>query len=200
MAKPSEGKLLYHITHLQNIPSILEKGLVPRKFLHENNVHDFVDIADQEILSKRESYKSKLSQYVLFHFYARNPFDGAVCKKYGSENMAIITIRREAHKVNDFYIIPSHPLDKDEPDIYPYDEGFSLVRWDILDREHGRDYHDREIRNACMAECVMSYIIPPSAFVYIFVQNESAKRWVNSIASELGIRVSVKVRPYMFPQ
>lgn len=200
MTKPSEGKLLYHITHLDNIPSILEKGLIPRSFLHKNGVNDFTDVADQEILSKRESYKSKLSQYVLFHFYVKNPFDGAVCRKYGSKNMAIIAINRNKRKVNKFYIIPSHPLDKEDPDIYPYEDGFSLIRWDILDREHGRDYHDREIRNACMAECVIPYIIPSSAFAYIFVQNEAAKSRIDSIASELGIKVCVKVNPHMFPQ
>lgn len=34
---PSQGKLLYHITHIDNIPSILEYGLMPRKEL-ENKV------------------------------------------------------------------------------------------------------------------------------------------------------------------
>lgn len=32
---PSQGKLLYHITHIDNIPSILEYGLMPRKELEK---------------------------------------------------------------------------------------------------------------------------------------------------------------------
>ena len=76
---PSEGKLIYHITHINNLPSILKVGLLSRKKLLRNPSLSFTDIADSEILSKREQYKEALSQYVLFHFFAKNPFDGAVC-------------------------------------------------------------------------------------------------------------------------
>ena len=197
MPKPSQGKLLYHITHIDNMQSILELGLLSRSELEKKGIVDFIDIADPEILSKRSNYKEVLSKYVLFHFYAKNPFDGAVCKKYGSENMVIITIDRELHKENDFFIIPSHPLDSDTPDIYPYHEGFCKIRWDILDREVGRDYRDSEIKKACMAECVMEYTIPPNIFRYIFVNNEKAKDRINSM--EMSKSVTVKVASNMFP-
>ena len=110
---PSEGKLIYHITHINNLPSILKVGLLSRKKLLRNPSLSFTDIADSEILSKREQYKEALSQYVLFHFFALNPFDGAVCRKYGSENMVIITVRRDICIRKDYQIIPSHPLDTD---------------------------------------------------------------------------------------
>mgnify|MGYP000895083870 FL=1 len=194
---PSKGKLLYHITHLNNMPSILQHGLLSRKALQEAGIFDFTDIADPSILSKRELYREALSKFVLFHFYAKNPFDGAVCKKYGSENMVIITIRRELHKIHEFLIIPSHPLDCDEPEIYSYEEGFAHIRWDILDRETGRDYHDPEIRKACMAECVMGYEIPVDLFSFVYVNNDQAKQKIEALPN--GHKVTVKVAPYMFP-
>lgn len=194
---PSKGKLLYHITHLDNISSILEHGLMSRRALLQNNHCKFKDIADPEILNKRETYKNALSQYVLFHFYSKNPFDGAVCKKYGSENMAIITIWRDDHEKNDFFIIPSHPLDRDEPDIYPYEEGIKLIKWDILDRETGRDYRDPEIRKACMAECIMNYVIPAEAFAYVYVSTEYAKSRI--LRMNYSDKISVQVNPHMFP-
>lgn len=52
MVKPSEGKLLYHITHLNNMPSIFKHGLLSRCQLRQNSNLNFVDIADQEILAK----------------------------------------------------------------------------------------------------------------------------------------------------
>lgn len=61
---PSEGKLIYHITHINNLPSILKVGLLSRKKLLRNPSLSFTDIADSEILSKREQYKEALSQYV----------------------------------------------------------------------------------------------------------------------------------------
>lgn len=197
MPKPSEGKLLYHITHIDNMASILETGLLSRSALEKKGIDNFIDIADPEIISKRREYKDVLSKYVLFHFFVKNPFDGAVCKKYGSENMAIIAINRDLHKKKDFFIIPSHPLNSETPDIYPYLEGFEKIRWDILDRETGRDYKDPEIKKACMAECVMEYNIPPKGFRYVYVYNEEAKNKINDIA--INKNVTVVVAPYMFP-
>lgn len=193
---PSQGKLLYHITHINNLPSILENGLMSRKELLKTGYH-FMDIANPDILSKRENYREALSKFVLFHFYPKNPFDGAVCKEYGSENMVIITIWRSAHEQNEFFIIPSHPLDCDEPDIYSYEQGFDLIRWDILDMETGRDYHDPEIRKACMAECIMDYVIPPEAFAYVYVKNESVKSKI--LPMNNSQQIEIKVNKYMFP-
>lgn len=65
---PSTGKLIYHITSIDNLPSILKFGLLSRKCLLQNRDIHFTDIADPEILNKRERYKEALSQYVLFHF------------------------------------------------------------------------------------------------------------------------------------
>lgn len=193
---PSQGKLLYHITHIENLPSILKYGLIPRRTLLTYN-QKFVDIADPDILSKREEYQAALSQYVLFHFYPKNPFDGAVCNSYGSENMAIITISRSLYHKYDFHIIPSHPLNSDTPDIYPYEDGIKQIRWDILDRTGGfdRDYRNPEIRKACMAECITTYTIPPSDFSFIFVYTDQAKSRILSMNNS----VNVQVRPYMFP-
>ena len=39
-----EGKLLYHLTELKNLESIIDFGLVPRKILRENTV-TFGDVA-----------------------------------------------------------------------------------------------------------------------------------------------------------
>lgn len=194
---PSQGKLLYHITHIDNMPSILQHGLMSRKMLNQYGFTDFVDIADQKIIGKRENYKNALSEYVLFHFYSKNPFDGDVCKKYGSQNMVIITIKRSLHHSKEMFIIPSHPLDKDEPDIYPYEEGFNLVKWEILDRTTGRDYHNSEIKKACMAECIIKRRISPEDFAIIFVPNENVKSRIDAMKKTASI--TVRVNRNMFP-
>ena len=43
------GKLLYHLTELKNLESIVRLGLVPRKVLLENEVK-FEDVANPEII------------------------------------------------------------------------------------------------------------------------------------------------------
>lgn len=198
MSKPSEGKLLYHITSINNMPSILENGLMPRRELNEQGTH-FMDIADPEIITGRERYKLALSEYVPFHFYVKNPFDGAVCKRYGSENMVIISIQRTLHEKNDFFIIPSHPLDRDDPEIYSYEEGYDKIKWDILDDAQRRDYHNSEIKKACMAECVIPYTIPPEAFSFVYVMNTDAQEAILNMKNSRFIARKLTVAPYMFP-
>ncbi len=193
---PSKGKLLYHITHIDNIPSILTLGLMSRKTLEQTGIY-FKDTADQEILNKRENYKDSLSQYVLFHFFAKNPYDGAVCKTNGAENMVIITIPRALHQQYRFLVIPSHPLDSDTPDIYPYEEGLKKIRWDILDMQVGRDYHNPEIKKACMAECVADRTISPLDFYGLYVKTEAAKAKIQRM--ENSHLVNIEVKPFMFP-
>lgn len=52
MTKSSEGKLIYHITHKDNILNILDKGLKSRALLDTNS---FSNIADMENIKKREN-------------------------------------------------------------------------------------------------------------------------------------------------
>ncbi|MGX5863858.1 DarT ssDNA thymidine ADP-ribosyltransferase family protein [Enterobacter cloacae] len=59
-------QLLYHLTSLANLPSILENGLMSRFDLDG----DFEDVADAEILEGREKYN--LHKMVPFHFLQKS--------------------------------------------------------------------------------------------------------------------------------
>ena len=62
MADIKDQKLLYHLTDIDNIPSILKDGLMPRAELNG---------ADSDIIESREGLG--LENYVPFHFFANNP-------------------------------------------------------------------------------------------------------------------------------
>ena len=49
------GKLLYHLTKLSNLDSIIENGLVSRKILEDKAV-TFADVADHDIMDKRKRF------------------------------------------------------------------------------------------------------------------------------------------------
>ena len=50
-AMPSTGQLIYHMTSIDNLSSILKFGLLSRNHLLQNSNIQFTDIADPEILS-----------------------------------------------------------------------------------------------------------------------------------------------------
>lgn len=53
-----EQKLLYHLTSIENLDGIFQEGLKPRA-----DLTDFKDVADSEILKKRQALK--LDRYTL---------------------------------------------------------------------------------------------------------------------------------------
>ena len=55
MGKIREGKLLYHLTQLSNLDSIISHGLVPRSVLEQHGAF-FSDVADSEIMRKRKAF------------------------------------------------------------------------------------------------------------------------------------------------
>ncbi len=53
------GKLLYHLTRLSNLKSIIQHGLAPRRMLVDANVL-FDDVADSEIMNVSKMNKAQM--------------------------------------------------------------------------------------------------------------------------------------------
>ena len=94
------GKLLWHLTALENIESIFKNGLSCRKKLISKS---FVDIADTNILESRAKFG--LENYIPFHFMQKTPFAGKVMKDNKDTEFIYITLHRDFAKKNNFKII-----------------------------------------------------------------------------------------------
>ncbi|WP_085169119.1 DarT ssDNA thymidine ADP-ribosyltransferase family protein [Brachyspira hyodysenteriae] len=175
------GKLIYHLTAINNFESIISKGLRPR-----NKIKPNIDVADNEILNERNKYN--LLDYVPFHFFTKTPFDGAVKKEHVTTDFIYICIRRETAKEKGFCIIPHHPLSS-EPEntnlIYEYEKGFDKIKWDIIDGNN-RDYNNQDIKNACMAECLYKGIISCRMFSSISVKDVESFKKIDKILLKFG--------------
>ncbi|EAQ4329572.1 MULTISPECIES: DarT ssDNA thymidine ADP-ribosyltransferase family protein [Gammaproteobacteria] len=186
MADIKTQKLLYHLTSLNNVSSIFKDGLKPRATLKE-----FHDVADQEIIGSRKGHE--LENYVPFHWFSRNPFDGRVQKDRPDEDFVLITVRREVAKTGNWKVIPRHPLANAAVRLYDYDEGFGLIDWDTMNK---RDYHDPDCKSICMAECLSPSIVDISKFFMIYVPTTTIER---AVVRELnGKSVDVNVNRGMF--
>jgi len=177
-----EGKLLYHLTRLSNLDSIIEHGLVSRKSVKDNDV-PFFDIADQKIITKRTELR--LDEYTPFHFHPYSSFDVAVKSTYADEEFIYICIKRELAKGNNFKILPRHPLNDEENfQLYDYDEGFESIDWETM---HTPGTEDQYIKNVKMAECLTPLIVPAKLFHCIYVRNESTRAIVRKKLQSKGI-------------
>lgn len=189
------GKLLYHLTELKNLESIVRLGLVPRKVLLENEVK-FEDVANPEIIIKRQELG--LSEYIPFHFHPYTAFDVAVKNQHMGEEMIYICIQRELARENNFKILPKHPLSLTSYQLYDYDEGFNLIDWEIMTKVGLTDDHAKRIK---MAECLSDRVIPIRAFKCFYVSSESVKIYVESVLHKCGVNFPppfVNIMPQWF--
>lgn len=183
MVSIRDQKLLYHLTSLSNLKSILENGLLSR-----DRVKEFNDVAEPGIIEFRN--ESGLNSYVPFHFFCKNPFDGRVQKDYPETDFVYITIKRELARSNNFLIIPKHPKAMEHLNLYSYDEGFNLIDWDLMDE---RDYMNDECRHICMAECLSPRTVMLDSFFAFYVKNDSIGESVKEHCRDIIGRIPCSV-------
>jgi len=188
MADYKNKKLIYHLTALRNIPSILEKGLLPR-----NQLSDFQDIADKAIIEKRQGLV--LEGYVPFHWFVKNPFDGVVQKTHSDTPFALIAVERERAAKANWKILVRYPLANGEMELLDYAAGFQAIDWDVMDR---RDYRDPNCKSVCMAECLAQGPVPVTEFFAIYVRNAVEELKVRKWANRLGAPIRIYVNENMF--
>lgn len=172
MAKPpKDGKLIYHLTSLDNLESIFTNGLLCRE-----NLKDFIDVADKDIIEHRK--EKELNNFVPFHFFALNPFDGKVQKVHDKKKFVLITLERTYAKKNGFKILVKHPLSLIDCTLLDYYDGFKNIDWDKMNE---RDYLDNDCKETCMAECLTDKKIDAKDFYAIFVPDEETKKIVEEL-------------------
>lgn len=176
-----QGKLIYHLTKLSNLDSILEYGLLPRKTIIEENVA-FSDVANHKIISKRTELG--LDIYTPFHFHPHSSFDIAVKNTYEKEVFIYICISRSDAEYNDFKILPRHPLNMEECTLMNYQEGFESIDWDTMQSKGREDDYAKKVK---MAECLTELTIPASDFKCIYVKDEETKIIVEKKLKDYGI-------------
>ena len=194
------GKLIYHLTSLENLASILQNGLLSRKILFTAQ-GNFADIADDRILNKRAGFS--LDEYVPFHFSYKSAFDAAVQKDYPDTNFIYICVHRDTAKNQGFEIITRHPINiftkTGQVDILSYDEGINQIEWDIMEQDN---YLDQDVKEVRMAECLIKDCVPVEWFQSILVKDEATQTLVNNLLTHVklpyGKKIFCNISPYCF--
>ncbi|OHC69487.1 MAG: hypothetical protein A3H93_07200 [Rhodocyclales bacterium RIFCSPLOWO2_02_FULL_63_24] len=181
-------KLLYHLTSVNNISGILASGLRPRAHLT-----DFEDVADQEIIAGRQALG--LENFVPFHWFSGNPFDGRVQVDRRDELFVLITVRRQLAEQQNWQVIPFHPLATENIRLLNYREGVAAIDWETMNQ---REYHDPKCKSICMAECLAPAPVAPSDFFKIYVPSDDIAKDVRAAMKDLNVWVEVDVNEHMF--
>ncbi|PCM48844.1 hypothetical protein CP335_14830 [Pseudomonas fluorescens] len=185
-----DQKLLYHLTSVENLDGIFRDGLKPRAGLS-----GFKDVADAEILKKRQALQ--LDNYVPFHWFVKNPFDGSVQRNRPEAQFVLISVYRSTAKQYGWKVIPRHPLAGDSIQLLDYEQGFEAIEWDVMS---SRDYLDPHCKSICMAECLAPGIVKPDAFFKIFTPSEEVDALCVAKLQAADVNVQTSVNQRMFYQ
>lgn len=184
-----DGKLLYHLTSLENAKEILKSGLKTRKTLLLNK-EIFDDTADKNILISRSLMD--LDEYVPFHFFIKTPYCGSVMINNPDIEFVYITIKRNFFENNpNAYIIPSHPLSSLNTELLSYKKGFDKIDWELVEK---RDYSDLECKEACMCEALHKGDVNVECIHSITVKTEEAKKTLEQIKKEKKLSLFIDQR------
>ncbi|RVU34572.1 DUF4433 domain-containing protein [Rheinheimera riviphila] len=181
-------KQLYHLTDIENLGSILRQGILPRRYLN-----GFVDVADPAIVASRCGLQ--LENYVPFHFFAKNPFDGKVQNNHPQKNFVLLAVSRALAAAQNWKVIPTHPLATGQIQLLNYEDGMQAIDWELMNR---RDYRHEPCRLTCMAECLSPYAVAPGSIFSINVRDSDSKQQVEQLKTAHGILCHVNITPHMF--
>ena len=175
------GRLLYHLTELSNLASIIKYGMLPRKTIIGQGIK-FGDIANARIITKRQELG--LDVYTPFHFHPYSAFDVVVKNTHLGQDLIYLCINRETAKNSGFKILTKHPLTIQECRLYDYDEGFNLIDWDtMMEINRGDDY----AKHVKMAECLTEKRVLIDAFTCMYVASEQVKEKVVGILRDNNV-------------
>ena len=179
---PKNGKLLYHITTIENLEKILEnKELKPRSELGSAN---FNDTANHEILGKGKA--ANLDEYVPFHFFANGPYDGSVRKGNPNTSFAYIRVSRDTIKEK-CGIIVGHPLNHEQIEIKTWDDGMESIDWELMAK---REYLDEKCKQMCMSEAVHKGSLSIDKIQSVVVPQKYAEK-INAVKDKVGAKFFV---------
>lgn len=176
-----DKKLLYHLTNVSNMESIIKNGLMSRHELLSSR-EIFVDVADPEIISKREELK--LDKYIPFHFHPYSAFDVAVKNTYPDEKFVYICIKRALAQYKNFKILIKHPLSQQDYQLYEYQEGIEKIDWETMEQVGATDDYSRSVK---MAECLIDETISAELFQCVYAPDENIKRYIKELFHQNGI-------------
>ena len=178
---------LYRMTHIENVPHILEHGVTHMSSAHTNK--GYKAIGDNSIISTRNNFDlpngKKLGAYIPFYFGARMPMLYVIQKGYNDVPVTpatdIVYCISSVQKIIDhnlpYVFTNGHAIDGlsdfyDRKDILNIN---TILDKKAIDAIYWRNEDDLDLKRRKEAEFLVETDIPTTAIVGWVVFNEEAK-------------------------
>lgn len=199
MSRPSISQL-YYITHINNVLSILERGILSHGIIEKENI-PFTPIYDTEIVNKRRDMRTpdggSLWSFANLYFQPRNAmlyrlvFFG---KSTDASNIAVLAVRFDVLNRADIFISTGNAASL-YSDILPAHEGrkvLSQIRR-AVDKKWWNE--DDGSKREMMAECLVPDTIPPGFIQTVYVAGHDTADETRGILQQSGVPLIPEVIP-----
>ena len=148
---------LYYITHIDNLPSILARGVFSHAKMDAEGVHA-TPIYDADIVSRRNHIttpdNSNLWSYANLYFQPRNAMMYRVVYEKKAENLAVVGVSTKVFHEQDAFITDGNAA-HETTQFYSPSKGLEILRqqWGII----RNDWWNRDdgSKRKIMAECLI---------------------------------------------
>jgi hypothetical protein len=170
-------EFLYHMTHVDNIPSILKYGLQA----HGNDFQKR-DISNQEVNSRRSRrepiYGKRIHDYVPFYFSPRNP----MLYVQNNEEDIVILVFPASIMYEDGMIFTDGNASASATNFYRDLCDLDSLNWKCLNSKYWNDFRDGKREK--MAEVLLPRTVDRSEILGILCESQNIKRKVNQLTQK----------------
>jgi len=187
----------YHLTHIDNLEGIFEKGL----FCHANK-HDYIDLSNIDVNSRRDKveniHKNKIHDYVPFYFNVKNAMLYAVQKRVG-ENVVILEMDKSLC-YRPYTIFCDRNAATYEANFTPYKKDLNQYDWTIIFSENWTNNGVQNLvqKQKMMAECLVKTHVSQSYIKVVHCQTIEIAYTVRNLANQYCMDIDIRVSPELF--
>ncbi|MHC4399147.1 MAG: DarT ssDNA thymidine ADP-ribosyltransferase family protein [Planctomycetota bacterium] len=196
--KKAEVKGLFYITHVDNLGSIVKRGILAHSVVERERV-SFTPIYDKNIVARRREKTvpagASLWDYANLYFQPRNPMMYRVICEKDKANIAVVSVRRDVLTLPEALVSDGNAAN--EPTLfYPATEGMKHIekQWGIIQNDWWRT--DDGSKRKIMSECLVPDRVPPELLDTVYVPDhkyvDKARRLI------AASRIPVVPEPRMF--
>ena len=192
---------LYYITHIDNLPSILEHGIFSHERIEEEHIHSAriynVDIVNRRKEKNTPAAKS-LWSYANLYFQPRNPMMYRVVHEKGAKEFAVVSVTKQILQTPGVFITDGNAVNTPTR-FYTPSPGLKMLRqqWKVVQNEwwNTLDGSKRKI----MAECLVPNSVGPEFINSVYVADEQTRARVYEKVSSHSIPVIPEPKMFFQP-
>ena len=167
----SDIRGLYYITHIDNLPSILEKGILSHDMIEAEGL-SYIQIYDSSIVERRARRSTpegrSLWYYANLFFQPRNPMLYRLIrdKEIGRQNLAVLGVEHKVLQKQGVFITDGIAASS-KTQFYSQPEGLEILQTqqEIIQSDSWISWNHceecRKLEYKLMAECLVPYQVEP---------------------------------------